>query len=151
MEQPTKLELLVNLRTAKALGIELPPTVFRPRRRGDRVSVCFRANQIVEATLPNDQSLTRTGPRLGGELRNSAHTQVPTMLDELHSVCILAHSRERSGYGGTNPHLPICPTFQIGDREALEERVCLDELLSFGPAGCIRTCHNRGSVGVLQC
>ncbi|MGA8470473.1 MAG: ABC transporter substrate binding protein, partial [Pseudolabrys sp.] len=54
VEQPTKLELLVNLRTAKALGIELPPTVFRPRRRGDRVSVCFRANQIVE-TLPNDR------------------------------------------------------------------------------------------------
>jgi len=39
-------------------------------------------------------------PATGWRIANSAHTQVPTMLDELHSVCILAHSRERSGYVG---------------------------------------------------
>ena len=37
VQQTTKVELIVNLKTAKALGLDRPASAARPRRRGDRV------------------------------------------------------------------------------------------------------------------
>ena len=48
-------------------------------------------------------------------------------------------------------HLAIGPTFEIGDREAFEERVGFNDFLSLGPARCVGIGHNHGGVGILQC
>ncbi|MEH2539000.1 MULTISPECIES: OpgC domain-containing protein [unclassified Bradyrhizobium] len=41
VEQPTKFELVVDLRTAKALGVDIPPTLLAACRRGDRIKMLF--------------------------------------------------------------------------------------------------------------
>ena len=37
VEQPTKFQLVINMKTAKALGLTVPPSLLAPRRRGDRI------------------------------------------------------------------------------------------------------------------
>ena len=70
--QPTKFDLVINLKTAKNAGPHCPGQAARTRRRGDRITICFAAVPESGPGHKTDLETSAIWAAFGGKKRTSA-------------------------------------------------------------------------------
>ena len=53
IEQPARFEFVINLKTAKEIGLAITAFAPRPRRRGDRVIIPPLLSRVLDLHQPN--------------------------------------------------------------------------------------------------
>ena len=103
VQAPTKYNLAINLKTAKALGIEVPADAARPRRRGDRIE-----RRCVAAAWRALYEVATTGSRPTSRASCLSRDETRSPASAANSPSSRSTRRCRSTLSGARGSTPGC-------------------------------------------